>query len=44
MKPKATRFEIGDRKVTGLRLIVQPSGAKSWAVRYTAARRDRRLP
>jgi integrase len=43
VKPKATRFEIGDRKVTGLRLIVQPSGAKSWAVRYTAAGRDRRL-
>lgn len=43
VKPKAARFEIGDRKVTGLRLIVQPSGAKSWAVRYTAAGRDRRL-
>ncbi len=43
VKPKAARFEIGDRKVTGLRLIVQPSGSKSWAVRYTAAGRDRRL-
>lgn len=43
VKPKAARFEIGDTKVTGLRLIVQPTGAKSWAVRYTAAGRDRRL-
>ena len=43
VKPKGFRFEIGDRKVKGLRLIVQPTGAKSWAVRYTAAGRDRRL-
>jgi integrase len=32
-KPKADRFEVPDGIVSGLRLIVQPSGAKSWAVR-----------
>ena len=29
----AKRLEIGDAKLTGLYLVVQPSGAKSWAVR-----------
>jgi hypothetical protein len=43
IKPKASRFEIPDSKIIGLRLIVQPSGFKSWAVRYTINGRDRRL-
>lgn len=43
VKPKAARFEIPDSKIIGLRLIVQPSGFKSWAVRYTINSRDRRL-
>lgn len=42
-KPRTSRFEIPDSKVTGLRLIVQPSGKKSWAVRYTVHGRDKRL-
>jgi integrase len=40
---RAGRYEIPDAKVTGLRLIVQPSGVKSWALRYTVGNRDRRL-
>lgn len=43
VKPKATRFELPDSKIIGLRLIVQPSGFKSWAARYTMNGRDRRL-
>ena len=33
-KPKAKRWEKPDPGCAGLYLIVQPSGAKSWAVRY----------
>jgi hypothetical protein len=33
------RNEITDALVPGLRLVVQPSGAKSWAVRYHRAGR-----
>ena len=35
-RPKR-RSEIADALVPGLRLVVQPSGAKSWAVRYHRA-------
>jgi integrase len=35
-KPSARR-EIPDGKIGGLYLVVQPSGAKSWALRYRAA-------
>src|SRR6516225_5949937 len=31
------RREVPDGRVTGLYLVVQPSGAKSWAVRYRFA-------
>jgi integrase len=34
IKPKAARQEIPDARIQGLYLVVQPSGAKSWAVRY----------
>jgi integrase len=40
---KETRFEIADAKVIGLRLVVQPSGFKSWCVRFTFLGRDRKL-
>ncbi|RWE72699.1 Arm DNA-binding domain-containing protein, partial [Mesorhizobium sp.] len=30
----AKRIEIGDGLLPGLQLVVQPSGAKSWALRY----------
>ncbi len=33
-KPGAARREVPDGLLTGLYLIVQPSGGKSWAVRY----------
>jgi integrase len=33
-KPAATRKEIPDALLRGLYLVVQPSGLKSWAVRY----------
>ena len=34
LKPAATRREIPDGGCPGLHLVVQPSGAKSWALRY----------
>src|SRR5262249_12761116 len=34
IKPASTRQEIPDALLPGLYLIVQPSGARSWAVRY----------
>lgn len=34
-KAKAARYEIKDAVVPGLRLVVQTSGAKSWALRYS---------
>jgi len=34
MRPGAERREIPDSHMSGLYLIVQPSGARSWAVRY----------
>lgn len=41
-KPEARRYELRD--VTGLRLIVHPSGVKTWSLRYTGrGGRDRRL-
>ena len=39
----AKRLEIPDGLMQGLYLIVQPSGAKSWAVRYRHAGRPRKL-
>src|SRR6202161_3374519 len=33
----AKRRELADGKVTGLYFVAQPSGARSWAVRYRAA-------
>jgi len=43
VKPGAKRREIPDGVVSGLYLIVQPSGKASWAVRYRAAGRPRKL-
>lgn len=37
------REEIPDGKIAGLYLVVQPTGAKSWAVRYRAAGKPRKL-
>ncbi len=37
IKPGPARREIADAVVPGLYLVVQPSGQKSWAVRYRFA-------
>jgi integrase len=42
-KAKAARAEIADAVLPGLYLIVQPTGAKSWAVRYRIGHRTRKL-
>jgi integrase len=41
-KPQAERVEYADQKIGGLYLIVQPSGHKSWAVRYRMGRHSRK--
>ena len=40
-KPRAARYELPDGG-TGLYLVVQPGGAKSWAVRYRIGDRPRK--
>ncbi|MFZ0601804.1 MAG: integrase arm-type DNA-binding domain-containing protein [Roseiarcus sp.] len=37
------RREVPDGKITGLYLVLQPSGAKSWALRYRAAGKPAKL-
>jgi integrase len=37
MKPGTARREVADGRISGLYFIVQPSGARSWAVRYRFA-------
>jgi integrase len=41
--PKVTRREIPDPGCAGLHLLVQPSGKKSWAVRYRIQGKPRKL-
>jgi integrase len=43
LKPPSARREVPDGKVSGLFLIMQPSGAMSWAVRYRFAGRPRKF-
>jgi integrase len=42
LAPRPTRFEEHDDGVKGLRLAVQPSGHKSWVVRYSVDKRERK--
>src|SRR6266568_1028369 len=42
-KPTAVRREIPDRGCRGLYLVIQPSGRKSWAVRYRVGGKSRKL-
>ncbi len=42
-KPGHTRREIPDPGLSGLYLVVQPSGAKSWALRYRYGGKPRKL-
>jgi integrase len=34
LKPAAERLEVRDAGAAGLRLVIQPSGSKSWAMRF----------
>jgi integrase len=43
LKPTEKRREVPDGKIGGLFMIVQPSGAKSWALRYRIAGRPRKF-
>ena len=38
-----TRREVPDGKIAGLYLVLQPSGAKSWALRFRAAGKPAKL-
>lgn len=42
-RPKAERWELVDEGAAGLRLVIQPSGVKSWAVRYRFDDRPHKL-
>jgi hypothetical protein len=42
-KPGSTRREIPDGGCAGLYLVIQPSGAKSWAFRYRFAGKPKKL-
>ncbi len=42
-QPSDDRREIPDGSMPGLYLVIQPSGAKSWAVRYRAQGKPRKL-
>lgn len=43
LKPAAAPYEVRDAMVPGLRLLVQPSGHRSWLFRYTLASTYRKL-
>ncbi|WP_111734660.1 tyrosine-type recombinase/integrase [Roseovarius amoyensis] len=43
LKPDSSRREIPDPALSGLYLVVQPSGAKSWALRYRYAGKPKKL-
>ena len=43
LKAGSVRREVPDRLLTGLYLVIQPSGKKSWAVRYRAGKRTRKF-
>ena len=43
IKPSRNRHEYPDPALAGLYLVVQPSGAKSWALRYRFAGRPKKL-
>lgn len=42
-KPSSVRREIPDPALSGLYLVVQPSGVKSWALRYRYAGKPKKL-
>lgn len=42
-KPGAVRREVADAALPGLYLVIQPSGVKSWALRYRVAGKSAKL-
>jgi integrase len=42
-KPRTARYEVPDAACVGLWLIIQPSGSKSWAVRYRFRGQPRKM-
>ena len=42
-KPDDSRREIPDPALSGLYLVIQPSGVKSWALRYRYAGKPKKL-
>ncbi|MDH4981235.1 site-specific integrase [Hyphomicrobium sp. D-2] len=42
LKPKPHRWEVPDARLPNLYLIIQPGGARSWAVRYRTGGRTRK--
>ena len=43
LRPATARKEIPDGKISGLYFVLQPSGARSWALRYRAAGKPAKL-
>jgi integrase len=43
LKPRSERYEVADATLRPLRLVVFPSGAKSWVYRYRLGGRTRKL-
>jgi integrase len=43
LRPAATRREVSDRAARGLYLVIQPSGVKTFAVRYRFLGKNRKL-
>ncbi len=43
LKPRADRYGTADGLIPGLELITQPTGAKSWALRYRFGRVQKKL-
>lgn len=43
LKPAATRREVPDGEIRGMYLAIQPSGAKSYVLRYRHGGKPRKL-
>jgi integrase len=43
LKARSNRYEMPDGRIGGLRIVVQPSGRKSWAFRFKAGGKSRKL-
>jgi Arm DNA-binding domain len=43
LKARSNRYEMPDGRIGGLRIVVQPSGRKSWAFRFKTNGKSRKL-